>query len=181
MPGTHGSSTEPKRVLVVGIGADGWDGLAAMARARIEKAVAVIGGQRHLELLPVIDGQQRLPFQRPLRAGLLDLVDQAVEVGGELVVLASGDPLLSGIGTTLIDLLGADAVEIVPAVSSVAIARARMGWPAEDCAVVSVVGRDLALVRRELRAAGSWCSPRTRRRQPPSRRYSPTADSAARR
>jgi precorrin-6Y C5,15-methyltransferase (decarboxylating) len=67
-----------------------------------------------------------------------------------VVVLASGDPLVSGIGTTLIELLGLDAVTIVPAVSSVALARAELGWPAEACAVISVVGRDPSLVLREL-------------------------------
>ena len=40
-------------------------------------------------------------------------------VGGRrVVVLASGDPLLAGIGSTLVDLLGTDAVRIHPAVSS---------------------------------------------------------------
>ena len=65
-------------------------------------------------------------------------------------MLASGDPLVSGIGSTLIELLGADAVRIHPAVSSVALARARLGWPSEEVRTVSVVGRDLDLVRRHL-------------------------------
>jgi precorrin-6Y C5,15-methyltransferase (decarboxylating) len=130
-------------VQVIGIGADGWDGLSPTARARITEAAVVVGGQRHLDLLPTIAGQDRKPLPSPLREGLAAL-------SPETVVLASGDPLVSGIGTTLIDVLGADAVEIVPALSSVALARARLGWPAESCAVVSVVGRDLSLIRREL-------------------------------
>jgi len=69
---------------------------------------------------------------------------------GPVVALASGDPLVSGIGTTLLELLGPDRVTIEPVVSSVALARAAMGWSAESCAVVSVVGRDVALVVREL-------------------------------
>ena len=66
------------------------------------------------------------------------------------MALASGDPLVSGIGSTLIALLGADAVRIEPALSSVALARARLGWSAEASAVVTVVGRDLHAVLREL-------------------------------
>ena len=46
--------------------------------------------------------------------------------GQSVTVLASGDPLLSGIGSTLIDLLGADRVRVLPAVSSVALAAP--GW-----------------------------------------------------
>ena len=56
--------------------------------------------------------------------------------GRPVVALASGDPLVSGIATTLLDLFGAP-VRVVPAVSSVALARARMGWSAESCEVVS--------------------------------------------
>jgi precorrin-6Y C5,15-methyltransferase (decarboxylating) len=66
------------------------------------------------------------------------------------VVLASGDPLVSGIGATLIELLGPEAVRVHPAVSSVALARARMGWDSETVHVVTVVGRDLDLVRRQV-------------------------------
>jgi precorrin-6Y C5,15-methyltransferase (decarboxylating) len=58
--------------------------------------------------------------------------------------------LVSGIGTTLIEVLGAERVTIVPHVSSVAMARARLGWSAESTAVVSVVGRDVHAVLREL-------------------------------
>ncbi|MXG88460.1 precorrin-6Y C5,15-methyltransferase (decarboxylating) subunit CbiT, partial [Nocardioides sp. YIM 123512] len=46
----------------------------------------------------------------------------------EAVVLATGDPLVSGVATTLIERYGAEAVTVVPAVSSVTLARARMGW-----------------------------------------------------
>ncbi|GAC1382311.1 MAG: bifunctional cobalt-precorrin-7 (C(5))-methyltransferase/cobalt-precorrin-6B (C(15))-methyltransferase [Marmoricola sp.] len=147
MAGTLGSSAEPARhVCVIGIGADGWAGLSRSVQTRLEAAAVVIGGQRHLDLLPDLPAQRRIPLPRPLRAGLLALLDHDPEV----TVLASGDPLVSGIGATLIDLLGSDAVEVVPAVSSVSLARARMGWAAEQCAVVSTVGRDLSLLRREL-------------------------------
>ncbi|MGN6722961.1 MAG: precorrin-6y C5,15-methyltransferase (decarboxylating) subunit CbiE [Marmoricola sp.] len=132
---------------VIGIGADGWDGLAAAARDRIASASVVIAARRHLDLLPDLPDQERILLPRPLREGLAAVLEKA---GPDVVVLASGDPLVSGIGTTLIDLLGPDSVEIHPTVSSVALARARINWPAESCAVVSVVGRDIARIRREL-------------------------------
>jgi precorrin-6Y C5,15-methyltransferase (decarboxylating) len=62
------------------------------------------------------------------------------------VVLASGDPMLSGIGSTLIRLLGPDRVRVLPAPSSVSLACARLGWAVEDTAVVSLVGRPLDLL-----------------------------------
>ena len=64
----------------------------------------------------------------------------------DAVVLASGDPLRSGIATTLIDLVGPDRVRVHPHVGSDALARARQGWSAEETLVVTTVGRDLCAV-----------------------------------
>lgn len=136
---------------VVGIGADGWVGIPDSLRDLVLRAAVVLGGQRHLDLLPDVPGQRRLPWPSPLRAGLPSLLASIGE--GPVVALASGDPLVSGIGTTLIEVLGHDRVVIHPAVSSVALARARLCWPAESCTVVSLVGRDPALVLRELAPA----------------------------
>lgn len=72
------------------------------------------------------------------------------EVGTDFVVLATGDPLVSGVGSTLLRVLGSDAVRIHPAISSIALARARMGWPSESTEVVSLVSRSPYAVRRHL-------------------------------
>lgn len=134
-------------MIVVGIGADGWAGLSPAARDEVTSASVVLGGQRHLDLLPDVPGQRREPWPSPLRDGLPSLL---ASLDGPAVALASGDPLVSGIGTTLIDLLGAEQVRVVPALSSVALARARMGWSAESSIVVTVVGRDPHAVLRQL-------------------------------
>src|SRR4051812_49517769 len=63
-----------------------------------------------------------------------------------VVVLASGDPMLSGVGTSLVRLHGPDAVEVVPHPSSVSLACARLGWAVEETTVVSLVGRPLELL-----------------------------------
>ncbi|QSR27071.1 cobalamin biosynthesis bifunctional protein CbiET [Nocardioides aromaticivorans] len=133
------------KVTVVGVGADGH--LPPASLALVTGAEVLLGGERHLGLVPPVEGQERRPWPRPLSslASFLGEYD-----GRRVVALASGDPLVSGIGTTLIRLLGADAVDVVPAVSSVALARARMGWSAEESTVVTLVGRDPAALRREL-------------------------------
>lgn len=140
------SSAVPTKVVVVGIGADGWDGLTPSSRERVVGASVLVGGSRHLSLVPCVSGQTRASWPSPLVAGLPSFL--AEYAGREVVALASGDPLVSGIATTLLDL--GVPVEVVPAVSSVALARARMGWSAESCEVVTVVGRSMARVVREL-------------------------------
>lgn len=150
VPGSVPPASAPgKQVLVViGIGADGWAGLGETERGILTSAGVVIGGARHLGMLPDVPGQERRTWPSPLREGFPALL--ARYAGTRVAVLASGDPLVSGIGSTLIELLGPGRVAILPAISSVVLARARLRWPAESHAVVSVVGRDVSLVRREL-------------------------------
>jgi precorrin-6Y C5,15-methyltransferase (decarboxylating) len=66
--------------------------------------------------------------------------------GRRVVVLASGDPMFSGIGTTLVRWFGAAAVDVVPHPSSVTLACSRMGWSVEETTAVSVVWRPLELL-----------------------------------
>jgi len=142
------SANARPRVTVVGIGAEGWAGLPERLRAVVSEAPVVLGGRRHLDLVPAVAGQVRECWPTPLRSGLPALLERYADQ--PVVALASGDPLVSGIGSTLIGLLGPDAVRVEPAVSSVALARARMGWAAEEHDVVSLVGRDPHAVLRAL-------------------------------
>ncbi|WP_246142819.1 precorrin-6y C5,15-methyltransferase (decarboxylating) subunit CbiE [Nocardioides rubriscoriae] len=135
----------PSHVTVVGLGADGWAGLSPQSRSRVSAAEVVVGSSRQLGLLPDVAGQQRRTWPSPLTYDLLaDHADRPV------VVLASGDPLVSGIATSLARVVGADRVEVLPAVSSVSLARARMVWDAESSEVVTVVGRRVEAVLRHL-------------------------------
>ena len=108
----------------------------------------LLGGRRHLGLVAPVAGQDRRPWPSPLAPALPALMEELR--GRRVVALASGDPMVSGIGTTLVRALGADAVRVVPAVSSVALARARMRWSAEESVVVTLVGRHEARVLREV-------------------------------
>ncbi|SSC24324.1 Cobalamin biosynthesis, precorrin-6Y methyltransferase, CbiT subunit, partial [Klenkia terrae] len=134
--------TVDRPVVVVGIGADGWDGLSPLSRAAVEAADVLVGSARQLALVPGSAERREWPSPMlPAIPGLFaELADRAV------VVLASGDPMLSGVGTTLVRELGAAAVRVLPAPSSVSLACARLGWAVEDTEVVSLVGRPLELL-----------------------------------
>ena len=133
---------------VVGLTARGWEELPPRLRALVQNADVLLGGPRHLSLVPERDGQRWVVWPVPLRERLPALL--AGMADARVVALASGDPLVAGIGSTLIDLLGADQVRIHPAVSSVALARARMGWAEETTSVLRLRGADLDAVRRRL-------------------------------
>ena len=133
-------------IEVIGLSARGWSDLPDRLRTLIQQAEVLLGSPRQLSLIPQFSDQQRLPWPSSLREGLPRLLSEVAR--SRVVALASGDPLLAGIGSTLIEMLGAAAVRIHPAVSSVALARARMGWSEESTQLVRLRGDDLDVVRR---------------------------------
>ena len=133
-------------IEVIGLSARGWSDLPERLRTLIQQAEVLLGSPRQLSLIPQFSDQQRLPWPSPLREELPGLLSEVAR--SRVVALASGDPLLAGIGSTLIEILGAAAVRIHPAVSSVALARARMGWSEESTQLLRLRGDDLDLVRR---------------------------------
>ncbi|SDK94315.1 precorrin-6y C5,15-methyltransferase (decarboxylating) subunit CbiE [Nonomuraea jiangxiensis] len=127
-------------ITVVGIGADGWTGLSAEARRALEAAEVLMGGPRQLGLVPAsAAAAERVAWPSPLLPALPGLVES--HAGREVCVLASGDPMFHGIGATLVRLLGAARVRVLPHVSSLSLACARLGWPVEQVDVISLVGR----------------------------------------
>lgn len=123
-------------IIVVGIGADGMAGLTDSVRAELRGATVIYGSQRQLDLLDDSVGAVRRRWPSPLLPGLRAELDGRT---GDVHVVASGDPLLYGIGTTLIRLFGADNVRVLPHISSVALACARMGWAIPETEIISVV------------------------------------------
>ncbi|MFS3130821.1 precorrin-6y C5,15-methyltransferase (decarboxylating) subunit CbiE [Nocardioides sp. Bht2] len=151
-PPSSGRSVEPQGAVITVLGVGAEPALGRGEVALIAGAEVVLGGRRHLAAIESIKGlsptQQRVSWPTPLAENLPALLGD--HAGKQIVALASGDPLVSGIGTTLIRLLGPEAVRIVPAVSSISLARAAIGWSAEESEIVTLVGRDVDAVRREL-------------------------------
>jgi precorrin-6B C5,15-methyltransferase / cobalt-precorrin-6B C5,C15-methyltransferase len=135
------------RIAVVGIGADGWAGLGESARAAILGADEIVGSRRQLALLPAAATAATRAWPSPID-GLLD--ELADRTSGAACVLASGDPMLHGIGATLARRLGPGRLDVHPHPSAFAFACARLGWPAAEVELVSAVARAPETVARVL-------------------------------
>ncbi len=134
------------RIVVVGIGADGWTGLSPHAQAAVLAADEVVGSSRQLESLP-----EGAPRTRPWPAPIGPLVDELVQrEDGYVCVLASGDPMLHGIGATLARRLAPARLEVISHPSAFALACARLGWAEAEVSLVSTVARPAATVARLL-------------------------------
>ena len=127
---------------IVGIGEDGLEGLTPRGRMLVDGAQTLVGGERHLAMLPE-DGRERLTWPSPLT----DLMPHIAERRGTPVcVLATGDPMFFGIGVTLAKHFGADEMDVVPSLSAFSLAASRLGWALADVEQLTLHGRPASLI-----------------------------------
>ena len=127
---------------IIGIGEDGLEGLTPNARNLISKANILIGGQRHLAMVP-INGQERWTWPSPIRTLIKEI--EAVK-GRRVCVLTSGDPMHFGIGTSLVRCIPISEITIIPGQSAFTMASSRLGWTRHDTDCLSLHGRPLELL-----------------------------------
>jgi precorrin-6Y C5,15-methyltransferase (decarboxylating) len=132
-----------KWLSIVGIGEDGLDGLTPAAKALIDGADVLVGGDRHLEMIP-LKGRETMTWPKPLLA-LIPQIE--AHRGRKVCVLATGDPMHFGIGVTLARLLPIDETTIIPSLSAFALACARLGWSMAEVDCLTLHGRPLDLLR----------------------------------
>ncbi len=125
------------RVHVIGLGLSRQD-LTLKHLKIIESADLLVGGQRHLDYFRNTDVEKRV-ITRDIASVIRDIKERMD--AHKIVVLASGDPLFYGIGTTLVKALGPDRLVIHPNVSSPAAAFAAICEPWEDARLISFHGR----------------------------------------
>lgn len=133
-------------LTVVGIGADGWNGLGEAARAAVLSAELIVGSERQLALVPPTAAVRR-PWPTPIDGLVEELVAGRA---GAACILASGDPMLHGIGATLARRIDRDRLTVHPHPSAFALACARLGWPSAETDLVSAVARPVEALARLL-------------------------------
>ena len=124
---------------VIGLGEDGLAGLSAAARTLVEQAEVLVGGERHLLMLPP-GKAERLPWRRPLADTVGEI---AARRGKRVAVLATGDPLWYGVATVLARHFSHEEMLILPGLSAFSLAAARLHWPLAECATITLHGRPL--------------------------------------
>jgi precorrin-6Y C5,15-methyltransferase (decarboxylating) len=126
-------------LTVVGIGESGYAGLDRAPRRALWEAAHIVGGTRQLALLPARLRARGAAWPSPFSVAPL----QALQ-GQRVVALASGDPMWFGVGATIARTFAPGSYTIWPAVSSIALAAARLGWSLDSVVTLSLVGRPMA-------------------------------------
>jgi precorrin-6B C5,15-methyltransferase / cobalt-precorrin-6B C5,C15-methyltransferase len=139
--------TDPQPCRVIGVLDDGAASLGATALAHLRHADLVIGGARTLALFDddIAPGAVRRDLTGQLSA-VPEWIRGAREAQQRSVVLATGDPLCHGIASYLASRLCIEAIEVLPNVSTLQLACARVGLAWQDARIVSIHAKD----------AGEW-------------------------
>ncbi len=136
-------------VSIVGIGDDGVDGMTAQARRLLEGAEVLLGPESCVSLLPAA-----LVARLEVTSSLDDLVDRIERSRGRrLVVIASGDPLFYGTARYVCGRLGKDRFEVVPHVSSMQLAFARVKESWEEAFLANLSGQSIERVIDRVRSS----------------------------
>lgn len=139
----------PDKVHIIGIGEDGPDGLTDFGRKLISGAELLIGERESLALVPD-SGCARLVVGTSLDEAVSE-IEKAPQ--RRIVVLAQGDPLFYGVARYLCDRLGKDRFEVVPHVSTMQLAFARVKESWEEAFLTNLARHGLDRVLDQVRGA----------------------------
>jgi len=137
------------RIQIIGIGDDGLDGLTTAARQLVEKADLLIGSE------PALSAAKDRPAEQLEVGSNLETVVSKIEENPNrrIVVLATGDPLFYGTARFLCDHLGKDRFEVVPHVSSMQLAFARVKESWDEAYLTNLASQGLDRVVERIRTA----------------------------
>jgi precorrin-6Y C5,15-methyltransferase (decarboxylating) len=138
------------RLHIIGIGSDGLAGLTSRARELLEAAEVIFGPESVLELLPQLRGERR-----PLGSDLQEAANQLASLRGKkrLAIVVSGDPLFYGVARYLCDRLGKEDFEVLPHVSSMQLAFARIKESWEEAYLTNLATHPLETILDRIRVA----------------------------
>jgi len=143
------AKTEAKKIPIIGIGDDGADGLSAAARMLVSQADLLVGDAATLDLVPA-GAARRLVVGAELKSAVEQI---AAAADRNVVVLVYGDPLFYGLARFLCDQLGKDRFDVVPHVSSMQLAFARVKESWEEAYLTNLANHPLEAVIDKIRVA----------------------------
>ncbi len=136
-----------KQIVIVGCGPGAPDYMTPAASRAAMAADVLVGAARLLELFPESKAERI-----PLTSGLEQVLDQieARFPDKRVAVLVTGDPGLYSLSKLVIARFGRDCCEVIPGISSVQVAFARLGLDWSDASIVSAHKRDPQVDPEEL-------------------------------
>jgi len=143
-------SAAESKIYIIGVGSDGQAGLTGRARDLLTSAEMVLGSDNALTWLPELSAEQyRIG---PDLQEVIRLLEN--HLGRKrMVIVAGGDPLFYGVARYLCDRLGKERFEVLPHVSSMQLAFARVKESWEEAYLTNLANHPLETVLDRIRTA----------------------------
>ena len=145
-------AVEKKKIIIVGCGPGAASYITPVAEAAAEKADVLIVSQRLKDLFPECPAE-RIDSGTDV-AGILDVIASRRDDGRQVVLLATGDPGIASLAQPVIRRFGRENCEVIPGISSVQVAFARisLGW--QGARIITAHSCDPEVSAADLRPAG---------------------------
>ena len=140
-----------KKIIIVGCGPGAESYITPAAREAAKKADVLIVSRRLQDLFPEI-AAERIDSGTDIE-GTIDAIASRRDEGRQVVLLATGDPGIASLAQPVIRRFGRENCEVIPGISSVQVAFARLGVAWEDARIVSAHSRDPEESAADLRDA----------------------------
>ena len=139
-----------ERIYIMGVGDDGYEGLSRQAQTLLSEADLILGPPGLIDRLKMV-----LQPKEVAPANMDRLVERLEEARGneKVILLTHGDPLFFGTARYLCDRLGKDRFEVVPHVSSMQLAFARVKENWDDAYLTNLATQPLQRVTEKIRIA----------------------------
>jgi precorrin-6Y C5,15-methyltransferase (decarboxylating) len=137
------------KIAIIGIGDDGLEAVGPAARRLIEQADMILGTQRVLDLLGPTSAE------RQVMSGDLDELVRQIQGATDrrTVLLVYGDPMFYGLARYVSDKVGRDRFQVVPHVSSMQLAFARVMESWDEAYLTNLANHPIDAVLERIRTS----------------------------
>lgn len=143
---------EKKKIIIVGCGPGAEEYITPAARTAAAKADVLIVSQRLMGFFPEV-AAERIDSGVNIE-GTLDTIAARRDDGRQVILLATGDPGIASLAQPVIRRFGRENCEVIPGISSIQIAFARIGLDWREVRIVTAHSRDPEESAADLRPAG---------------------------
>ena len=127
------------KIIVCGCGPGSHDYLTPAVFHAVAGAAVLVGAQRLLDLFPA-SGAERIPVGADIE-GILRIIENRWQ-RQQVVVLVTGDPGISSLAQPVIKRFGREACFLIPGISSVQVAFARLGLDWTNAKIIDAHGKN---------------------------------------
>jgi cobalt-precorrin-7 (C5)-methyltransferase len=128
------------KLYLIGTGPGSSDYITSAAVLAVESADILVGSQRALDLFPEFEGETLV-----LRARNMDQMMEKsmalVDEGHKVAILSTGDPGFSGVLKPILKLQDNFDLEVIPGISSLQLAAARLQIPWDEANILTLHGK----------------------------------------